>query len=56
MKLSEVLMDGKTTKENISQKLTEVSEIMKEVKKFTALPKKEDEQKPTQQDANRDKV
>ena len=41
LKLSEVLLDSKLTKENLSQKLTEVSEVMKEVKKFTALPKKE---------------
>lgn len=36
MKLSEVLIDGKITKEKLSQKLIEVSEVMKEVKKFTA--------------------
>lgn len=33
-----VLMDGKATKENSSQKLAEASEIMKEVKKITASP------------------
>lgn len=41
LKLSEVLIDGKITKENLSQKLTEVSEVMNEVKKFTQPPKKE---------------
>ena len=43
IKLSEVLMAGKITKENLSQKLTEVSEVMREVEKFTAPPKKENE-------------
>ena len=43
LKLSEVLLDSKLTKGNLSQKLAEVSEVMKEVKKFTALPKKENE-------------
>jgi len=43
MKISEKLTDGKLTKENVLQKLTEVREFMDEVKKFTALPKKENE-------------
>ena len=43
---SRVLIDGKITKENLSQKLTEVSEVMKEVKKFTVLSKEENEQEP----------
>lgn len=42
LKLSEVLLDGKTTKENISHKLTEVNEVMREVKKFTAIPKEKE--------------
>ncbi len=46
LSLSEALIDGKITKENLSQKLTEVSEVMKEVKKFTVLPKKENGQEP----------
>lgn len=41
LKLSEVLIDGTITKQNLSQKLTEVDEVMKEVKKFTRPPKKE---------------
>ena len=43
LKLSEVLIDGKITKENLSQKFTEVNEVMMEVKKFTMPPKKENE-------------
>jgi hypothetical protein len=41
MKLSEMLIDGKITKENVSEKLAEVHEVTKAVKEFTALPKKE---------------
>ena len=43
MKLSDVLIDGKITKENLSQKLPQVNEVMMEVKKFTSPPKKENE-------------
>jgi hypothetical protein len=41
MKLSEMLIDGKITKENLSKKLAEVHEVTRVVKEFTALPKKE---------------
>ncbi len=54
MKLSEVLIDEKITKENLSQKLTEVSEVMKEVKKFTALPKDDNEKSSAQQGTPKD--
>jgi len=54
IKLSEVLMEGKTTKDNISQKLTEVSELMKEVKKFTAPPKKENDESAAQPSISQD--
>ena len=43
LKLSDALIDGEITKENLSRKLTEVSEIMKEVKKFTQPPKEKNE-------------
>jgi hypothetical protein len=44
LKLSDVLIDGEITKENLSRKLTEVSEVMKEVKKFTQPSQEKDKQ------------
>lgn len=46
-KLSEMLIDEKITKENLSQKL---AEVMKVVEKFTVPPKKENEKGHAQQD------
>lgn len=54
IKVSEMLIDGKITKENLSQKLAEVNELMRDVKKFTALPKKENEKSNSQQDTPQD--
>ena len=42
MQISEKLNSGELTKENVLQKLTEVREFMKEVKKFTAIPKEKE--------------
>jgi hypothetical protein len=39
MKLSDVFLEGKITKENLSAKLVEVSEVMEELKKYVDQPK-----------------
>lgn len=39
MKLSDALLEGKITKENLSARLAEVDEIMKEIDKLTGGPK-----------------
>jgi len=54
MKLSEMLIDGKITNENLAQKLAEINEVMREVKKITAPPKKENEKSNAQQVASPD--
>jgi len=43
LKLSEVLFDQKITKENLSQKFSEIDEVMNELKKFTVPPNKNNE-------------
>lgn len=42
MKLAEVLIDGDITKENLSKKMTQVNDVMREVRKFTVSPSKKE--------------